>query len=319
MILIPTSRSRLSRCKRLALPLLLALVPWLAKAQSPTLAECTRLFYRGDYGQVADLATKHLRRFPKDANAWVLLARADLAQGQFDKAFGSLRKALAADPKNIDALYYLSLASRELSQREYQRLYSLAPDSARVHQLLAEAALAGENPTEAENEFFAALKANPRSIEVLTELAELKRSQSKFDEAITYYSQAAQIGPLTYEAAYGLGACYTYKQDYAQATDWLRKAVALAPDSGGGHFALGNALFQSGQLEPAIPELNTALQLEPNLKQAYFLLGRAYSKLGRTEEARAALSKLDEMNRAEVPAQINPSNPNVRPKRNSPE
>jgi len=38
------------------------------------------------------------------------------------------------------------------------------------------------------------LKANPRSIDAATELAELKRSQSKFDEAIDYYTQAAQIG-----------------------------------------------------------------------------------------------------------------------------
>jgi tetratricopeptide (TPR) repeat protein len=288
-----------------------------AFAQSSTVSECTRLFNRGDYAQAAELASKHLRRFPKDSAAWVLLARADLAQGKLQESFDALRKALTADPKNIDALYYLSLVSRELSQREYQRLYALAPDSARVHQLLAEAALSAENPTEAESEFASALKANPRSVEILIAMAELKRSQSKFDEAIVFYTRAAEIPPLTYDAAYGLGACYTYKQEYSQAIDWLRKAVALAPDSAGAHFALGNALFQGGQLEPSIPELNTALQLEPKLKQAYFLLGRAYSKLGRTQEARGALNKLDEMNRAEVPGRAS-SDP-VLPKPRSPE
>jgi tetratricopeptide (TPR) repeat protein len=171
----------------------------------------------------------------------------------------------------------------------------MAPDSSRVHQLLAESALESQDPAQAEAEFRKALDANPRSTEVATEFAELKRSQSKFDEAITYYSQAVQLQPDSYVAVYGLGACYTYKQDYKQAVEWLRKAVALAPDSAAGHFALGNALFQSGSLEPAIPELKTSLRLEPGMKQAYFLLGRAYTKLGRKDEAAAAFKKLDEL------------------------
>lgn len=274
-----------------------------ARVQSPALAKSTEAFYRGNYAQAAKVAEEHLRSYPNDAAVRVILGRTDLAQGKFQAAFEELRKALASDSRNIDALYYLALVARDLSQEQYQRLVTLAPDSDRVHQLLAEAALASENPTEAEAEFQNALKANSRSSEVSTELAELKRSQSKFDEAITYYTQAEQVGPLNYEIAYGLGACYTYKQDYTQAIDWLRQAVTLSPDSAAGHFALGNALFQSGQFGAAIPELKLSLQLEPRLKQAYFLLGRAYSKLGRNDEARAALKKLDELSRSEVPGQ----------------
>jgi tetratricopeptide (TPR) repeat protein len=276
---------------------------WQAQGQTSELAECTQAFYRGDYIRAAELAEKHLRAHPKDAPARLILARAELAQGKFQQAFEELQKVLESDPKNIDAFYYLSLTARELSHREYERLFSLAPDSDRVHQLLGEAALAAENKSEAEEEFQKALKANPRSIEMSTELAELKRSQSQFDEAIVYYAQAEHIGPLNYEIAYGLGACYTYKQEYSRAIEWLRKAAALAPDSAAGRFALGNALFQSGRTEAAIPELTASLQLEPRMKQAYFLLGRAYSKLGRMDEAKAALKKLDELNRAEIPGQ----------------
>lgn len=282
---------------------LLAVAGTHAFGQSPVLAKCNDAFYRGDYARAAQLATTHLLTSPRDTSVRVILARTELARGEFPPAFDDLRKVLAAEPRNIDALYYLALVARELSQQEYQRLGELAPDSDRVHQLLGEAALAAENPSEAETQFQGALKANPRSVEILTELAELKRSQSKFDEAITYYTQAEQVGPLTYDVAYGLGASYTYKQDYSEAIIWLRKAVALAPDSSAGRFALGNALFQSGQLEAAIPELKRSLQLEPRLKQAYFLLGRAYSKLGRKDEANAALKKLDELSRSEVPGQ----------------
>jgi tetratricopeptide (TPR) repeat protein len=270
-------------------------------AQPKALTESTRLLFRGNYVQAAQVADNYLRIYPKDVPVRIILARADLAQGKFQAAFEELRKALVSDPRNIDALYYMALVARELSQQQYQKLVALAPDSDRVHQMLAEAALAMQNPSEAEAEFESALRVNPRAGEVLTELAELKRSQSKFDEAITYYTRAEEIGPPSYDIAYGLGASYTYKQEYSQAVLWLRQAVSLAPKSSAAHFALGNALFQGGQLEAAIPELKSSLQLEPQLKQAYFLLGRIYSKLGRKEEATAALKKLDELNRAEIP------------------
>jgi tetratricopeptide (TPR) repeat protein len=300
---------------------LLVVTPSVASGQSsqasPEITQSSRAFYRGDYAQAARIAETHLRGYPNDVPVRVLLARVHLAQGQYLQAFEQLRRAVISEPQNIDALYYLSLTARQLSQEEYQRLFALAPDSDRSHQLLAEAALAAENRSEAETEFQKALKANPRSVEVLTELAELKRAQSKFDEAIAYYAEAEQIGPLNYDIAYGLGACYTYKQDYPQASEWLHKAVILAPDSAAGRFALGNVLFQSGQFESAIPELKTSLKIEPGMKQAYFLLGRAYSKLGRQAEAQAAFKKLNEPAPPKTPAPARKSSARVATKSDS--
>src|SRR5438067_11411975 len=194
-----------SSLRRLLLSILMVVISSRAYGQSSALTECTRAFYRGDYALAVQLAEKHLRKFPKDVPVRVVLARAELAQGKPLQAFEELRTALESDTKSIDALYYLSVASKELSQNEYQRLLAIAPDSFRVHQLLGEAALSSKNGTEAEHEFDKALELNPRTAEVSTELAELKRSQSKFDEAITYYLQAEKNGPPNYDVAYGLG------------------------------------------------------------------------------------------------------------------
>ncbi|HXM92858.1 MAG TPA: tetratricopeptide repeat protein [Candidatus Dormibacteraeota bacterium] len=315
---IVPSQTLSSALRFLWLLALAAVICWPAHADTSGLTESTQAFYRGDYVQAAELAEKYLRQHPNDAPTRLILARAELAQGKFRQAFKGLQKVLASDPNNIEALFYLSLIGRELSHREYERLFSIAPDSARVHQLLGEAALAAENKNEAVEEFQKALSSNPRFTEVSTELAELKRSQSQFDEAILYYKRAEQIGPLNYEIAYGLGACYTYQQQYPKAIEWLRKAIVFAPDSAAGRFALGNALFQNGQLEAAIPELNFSLKLEPRMKQAYFLLGRAYSRLGRMNEAKAALKKLDELNRAEIPGQEEGSGGGANPKPDRP-
>jgi tetratricopeptide (TPR) repeat protein len=300
---IPRSKAPLRPACRTLVALALAAACAECFAQAPGAeanAESVRALYQGDPRRAAELAELRLRKFPNDAPARVLLARAELAQGDFQRAYRELRKALTIDSRNVDALYYLAIAARAMSQQEYQRLYGLAPNSARVHLLLAEAALAQDNPTEAESEFKAALDADPRSVEILTSLGELKRSQSRFDEAIAFYAQAEQIGPLNYDVAYGLGACYIYKQESARAVEYLRKALAFAPRSAAGRFALGNALFQGGQTEAAIPELKTALELEPQLKQAYFLLGRAYQRSGRDAEAKAAFGKLEELGREEA-------------------
>jgi len=284
---------------RIALFLLLTANCASTFGQDSALNQSTQALYRGDYAKASELAKAHLRKFPNDAPVRVILARVEFAQAEFPQAFQDLQKALASDPKNVDALYYLSLTARELSQGESQRLFFLAPDSDLVHQLLAEAALTAGNDGKAEEEFQKALKANPRSIEAETELADLKRSQRKYDEAIVYYTQADQLDHSNYQIAYGVGVCYTYTQKYSQAIEWLQKAVTLVPDSAEGRFALGKALFQNAQFAAAIPELKASVRLEPGMKQTYVLLGRAYAKLGRTEEAKAASDKFNELDRAE--------------------
>jgi tetratricopeptide (TPR) repeat protein len=293
---------------RLCVALFLLLVVDCANAsgQDSALKQSTQALYRGDYARASELAMAHLRKFPNDVSVRVILARAELAQARFNEAFEELQKALTSDPRNVDALFYLSLTARELAERENQRLFSLAPDSDRVHQLLGEAALAGGNPDKAEEEFQKALKANPRSIEALIDLAELRRSGQEFDEAIQDYTQALQFGPLTHEIAYGLATCYTSQQEYPHAIEWLRKAVALAPDSAADRFALGNALLQNNEFEAAIQELKASLQMEPQPVQAYYQLGRAYTKLGRSEEAKAAFQKFKELDSAELRRKAKP-------------
>src|SRR6184192_4309088 len=108
-----------SSLRRLLLSILMVVISSRAYGQSSALTECTRAFYRGDYALAVQLAEKHLRKYPKDVPVRVALARAELAQGKPLQAFEELRRALESDPRSIDALYYLSLASKKLSQSEY--------------------------------------------------------------------------------------------------------------------------------------------------------------------------------------------------------
>jgi Tfp pilus assembly protein PilF len=269
--------------------------------QQPTeLADAIRALYQGNYERSASLAENYLKSHPRSPAGRILLARAQIAQGKYPLAYQELRKVLRADPKNIDALYYLGQLSGILSQTEYQQLYALAPDSARVHQLLAESYRVQEKTDKAEEEYQAALKANPRMVEVLVALGDLTRSQFRFDEAISYYSRALEVEPRNYDSTYGLGACYHFRQEPQKAIEYFKRAVDIDPSSAAGRLALGDALLRADQPGPAVSELKSAVALEPEMRQAYSLLGRAHQKLGQSREAAEAFKRAQELIQSEM-------------------
>ena len=115
-----------------------------AWAQSREVTEASHALYRGEYERASEIARKYLQLHPSSSAMHVMLARAELTANHRDQAIVELRKALAADPRNVDAHYYLWLTTKTLAQAEYQKLVAMAPDYYRVHQLMGEAALAAD-------------------------------------------------------------------------------------------------------------------------------------------------------------------------------
>src|SRR5262249_58720281 len=67
-------------------------------AQTPAMAEGVRAIYQGDHRRAAELAEKRLRKYPNDAPARVILARAALAQGEIQRGDQELPKAPGSEP-----------------------------------------------------------------------------------------------------------------------------------------------------------------------------------------------------------------------------
>src|SRR3989442_501863 len=262
---------------------------------SPAPGEWTRAFHRGDYARAVALAGERIRIQPGDVQARIVLARAEAAQGRFEAAYEGFRKALRIAPRSTDALYYLGITAGVLAQSEYERLFTLAPGSARAHQLQGDSYEAQGQRREAEVEYKAALLASPKSVEGLVALGDLTRRDAAYDEAIAYYSRAAEMAPMNYDVLYGLGVCHSFRQEHAKAVEYFRQALRREPDSAPAHLALGSALLQTGQTPAAVTELEAAKRLEPRMRQAYFLLGRAYRALGRSSEAEAAFANVQEL------------------------
>jgi tetratricopeptide (TPR) repeat protein len=275
----------------------LAIVLSIGAADS-RLTEAFKALYSGDADGALRLSSEYLKEHATDVNGLVLAARAQLAREDYEAAYALLRKALRLDARNPDVLYFLSIVSGQLATRAFDRLGTLAPDGTRVHQLLAQSLKLQDKPVEAVAEYELALKADPNALDVLLELARLRREESNCDEASALYERAERVKP-TYDGAYGLGVCFARQFNHKQAVEHFRLALTRDPQSAPAYFELGSSLLRLNDASAAVDALEHAVRLEPKMRQAYYVLGRAYQALGQAARAQQAFARADDLARAE--------------------
>jgi predicted Zn-dependent protease len=258
------------------------------------LADARRALSAGDLDAASHHAEACVARAAGDVRCHLLLGRVRAAAGRWHDAYEPLRRASTLAPNDADVLYFLGLVTARLAQIELERVFTVDPDSPRVHQLLAEALEAQERRAEAEAEYELALAARPDLIEALLPLARLKRGRLDCEGAIALYTRAERVRP-TFEAAHGLGRCHLQRGEHALARERFRQAVARDPKAALAWVGLGSVELHAGNPGEAIAPLQRAIALEPRLGEAYYLLGRAHQQQGdqvRAQEAFATAERL---------------------------
>lgn len=265
--------------------------PARAPATASAVVEAERALASGDAAKALDLAAG-VKQGPGAARARIVAARAHIARDELDLAYEQLRRALDAEPRNVDALYYLGQVTARLSQHAFERLVQAAPDSARVHQLQAESLEAQEKNAAAEAEYDAALRAQPDLFDALMALARLKRIRLACDEAMPLYEKAEAIRP-SLDTAFGLGACSNVLQQDEAAVGYFEKAVRRDPGAAGAWIALGASQNKIGRPAEAVVALQKAIAIDAGQGQAYYFLGLAYRALKDTARAQDAFKKAE--------------------------
>jgi tetratricopeptide (TPR) repeat protein len=267
-------------------------------APSSPLTPAWRAFYAGDLDKAAALARAALKANARDTGARLVLVRVAIERGDAEAAYAELRRAQRQVPDDPDVLYYLALVAGDLARTAFDGLYALAPESARVHQLMAESFEAQDKKAEAEAEYEAALRADPMLLDALLGLAKLKRTRLACPEAIALYERAEAVRP-TFDGAFGLGACLAIEGLDEQAIAAFTRALARDEQGALAWVGLGSAYTRVGRLTEAIAALQRAASIEPRMSDAYYALGQAYRKAGDSEQARAAFDKARELRSAE--------------------
>ncbi|NWG12375.1 MAG: tetratricopeptide repeat protein [Acidobacteria bacterium] len=267
------------------------------------LKEGVQALFAGDYAGAEAAANRQLAIDSRSVEALVLLARAQMAQGKYPLAFSSLRRALGRSPDHVEALYFMGKLASALSQMEYQELAQRAPGSGRVRQLVGDSYQASGELDKALDEYRAALVIQPDLTDVALELAEILRTQGRFEEALKYYSQILERSPRHFPSLYGAGLCHQALQQEDQSIRCFEQAAIADPKDASCRYALGTAWMRKGEAHKAVEVLTAAVHLDPSLWGAYSLLGRALLLTGQPEMAAEAFEKAKQGQQREVQSQ----------------
>src|SRR6266581_4339835 len=129
----------------------------------------------------------------------------ELAREHAEEAAEALDKAAKLAPDNVDILYHRGRAHLLVSKESYARMFKAAPDSWRVHHVLAQADAESDRHDEAIAEYLAAIALAPNQPGLHEGLGTEYRMLGKMDEAAAALEREIDIAPHNPLALYKLG------------------------------------------------------------------------------------------------------------------
>lgn len=243
---------------------------------------------RGDADRTAELCSDALKDNPQDGKMRVLLATAQVRQGQFESAETNLREVLSLWPD-------IPKANRELGNallgqgkgdeaiKAFERVVELTPEKSVAHFDLSMALSKIGREEEAQQALETSFELDPERRDLMDAIR-LQR-EGKRHRADGMYRDILRRDPMNVNATRLLGVSALDSGQHRLAIRLLRNAIKLVPEFFGARLDLARALIEKDDLDEARETLEEAIELEPRLAYPRMLLGNALSKAGKYEQA----------------------------------
>lgn len=213
---------------------------------------------------------------------------------ELDKAAAVVSVLRELKPADVDILYTAQRIYSDLADENLLSIALLAPESARMHQLMAHEAARQGNTTGAIAQYREALKIDPKLPGVHFELAEAlsgSPAASDRDEVENEYKAALAANPFDEKSECRLGELSSRLSDPQSTFAHYSRAMELEPNDPDANLGLAKALIAMNQPEKALPLLQRAAKLDPSNAVIRYHLSGLYRKAGRIEEAQRELAE----------------------------
>jgi tetratricopeptide (TPR) repeat protein len=255
----------------------------------------TAYYQKADYIKAIDPLKRTLAEDPENKEAIQLLGLSYYLSGRPAEAIPQLEKAQAWYPRaNVDALYILGLCYIQTkdypqARKAFARMFEVPADSAASYLFTARVLLRQEFDPIAEEYAQKAIALDPKLPLTHFFLGELHLYKSRIPEAIADFQQELAINPGHAPTYYKLADAYSRVQKFDEAERLLQRSIWLDATSTGPYILMGKVLEKKGEAELAVRALQHALGMDPNNSVAHHLLGQAYRDMGRNEDAEREL------------------------------
>ena len=214
--------------------------------------------------------------------------------GSLDKAAAVVSTLRQLKPADVEILYTAHRIYSDLADESMLSMAMVAPDSARMHELMAHEAARYGNTEQAIVQFRDAIKIDPHTPGLHYELAEALSNStvpSDREQVETEYRAALAANPFDEKSECRLGDIAAHQSDLKSALSHYSRAVELQPNDPAANVGFAKVLILMNQSEKAVRLLEHAAQLEPFNAIVHYHLATLYRKSGRNEDAQRELAE----------------------------
>lgn len=256
-------------------------------------------YKKGDYLNAVASLKKALAEDPGDNEAIQLMGLSYYLAGRPADAIAPLEKVQTWYPSaNVDAAYILGVCYIQTkdylgARKAFAKMFAVPADSAASYLFTARMMLRFDFDVVAEEYAKKAVTLDPKLPLAHSLLGEIYLYKSRLLEATEQFQKELELNPGDAAVYYKLADAYTRSQKYEDAEKLLQRSIWLDATSTGPYILMGKVLEKKGESALAVRALQRALAMDPNNPIPHHLLGLAFRELGRTEEAEREL-KLSE-------------------------
>ena len=222
-----------------------------------------------------------------------------------DRALDVVRALRRAKPDEPVALYLAYRTYSDLAAQQLARLAQVAPESAQMHLILAQALASQDDFLGAIVQYRKALEIDPQLPGIHFDLGQMTLANSTDEtgrvQAEREFSLALAADPANANCKYMLGEIEWLRSKPQDALKHYNQALALHPGFVDAHIAAGKALTSLGRPDEALKHLQEAIRLDPQNEVAHYRLSQAYRKLGRMQDAERELSAFRKLRDSQAP------------------